>query len=233
MKKKNFTLIELLVVIAMIAILAALLLPALNKARERAQATTCLNNMKQCGIAAFSYAQDFNGVLMISATGSPYVGWDRWLEMLYPDYLTNLYSARCPSYPPLKGDIYFNSQYYAYAMNMDTTFTKTEGKLLAITKPGGGGNIFCLYVFQLQNSSQYMLFIDSRGDGTSGCPAEYQFSVLNYAAAAAGKQIHLRHMGGIANLLAADGHAEGCGTVSLKSYGFNGGWTRKGAYITY
>ena len=81
MKKSSFTLIELLIVIAIIAILAGMLLPALNKAREKARMTSCTNNLKQNGLGLSAYSMDYNVL--------PLRGWRDSGEPYWNGVLTN------------------------------------------------------------------------------------------------------------------------------------------------
>jgi prepilin-type N-terminal cleavage/methylation domain-containing protein/prepilin-type processing-associated H-X9-DG protein len=98
MKKSRFTLIELLVVIAIIGILAAMLLPALNKARTKAQSISCINIIKQLSSASQFYTNDNNEFVMPSSQRGPIttsgtVGQRWWHNTLYlENYLQQLCS---------------------------------------------------------------------------------------------------------------------------------------------
>lgn len=94
-----FTLMELLVVVTIIVLLAAMLMPALQRAREQARKTVCINNLKQIGLAFCMYAQDWREYFPVGryAWSANYTGYP-WDYTLYKGgHLSNYHILKCPS----------------------------------------------------------------------------------------------------------------------------------------
>ncbi len=224
----GFTLIELLVVIAIIAIIASMLLPALNNARQKARTIYCLSNIKTSGLALQMYADDFSSCIPLTwysvvpdATIFDYdssnnntafgVTWSMWLYGY--GYCRDLDVVRCHDWEDS-----YTSYGERYSRTYGTVINFTSMPTYILQLPGGPSGTSAnerrfLDMKRVKVPNKVPVLVDSfASDG-------YQSHFVGATSGHTYKTTHARHSNTMANMVAADGHAASLGRGNMKEHG--------------
>lgn len=211
-EEKTFTLIELLVVIAIIAILAAMLLPALNSARDKARAIKCIAQQKQIGQGMMFYVDANREQFPIANM------YGNWTNNLYNDYDMPKEIFYCPSDSNRKVTDWGDGRYISYGYNLLGLGFSGSGKKDPITGGNATNGRFSCKLSKIKSPSNMLVVVDDYRPSYTGnegyyCanPSQSLWSdFLPYD----------RHKG--ANVLFADGHANKIALITLITPDYSG-----------
>jgi prepilin-type processing-associated H-X9-DG protein/prepilin-type N-terminal cleavage/methylation domain-containing protein len=209
----SFTLVELLIVIAIISILSALLMPAIQKAKNSSKEIVCISNLRQNITAELAYSSDYNGLipsLQYWASGD-----NAWHEFLtQSDYIKSKKVLLCPSWGPAN----YTNKYLTYGSQVTQ-----QGLNPLYTVSDGTATFNMIFPNKIKYQSNFALLSDSIMIYSSS-PNYHLLQVYAFSYALSGHNfVHLRH-NGKASMAFLDGHAEKCSRsrivdTTLKNYG--------------
>lgn len=218
--RASFTLIELLIVIAIIAILACMLLPALNQARKRGHAVSCMSNQKQTMLAQIQYSNDYSGYMVVLVPYKSPGQWENWVTLLTREfsntgtlpktkrgYLSSNV-IRCPGNPSdLKRDVSWG--YYGFCKKSLTAARKDKmGDFLVSIDTSTLRQ--CVYIInRMKLPSRIPLLADTVASGSGTRRGQgiwyWQPDNLTETSASNNTGLYLAHSGR-ANIGFGDGH---------------------------
>jgi len=214
---QRFTLIELLIVIAIIAILAAILLPALNKAREKARGISCVNQQGQCYKTMLLYANDYRQQICFQNKN-----YAQWADVLASAKYIKSSATKLIHCPSLQRSSSSSGDSYGLwdARMFDGTFYVNKVPSWgswAVTVDEGGGKGQYYYFSMMRRPGETFMFTCSKGVNGNGyyrfVPGCSQWGLENYG-------IALEH-GGRTSMTFFDGHTTSLGHSELKKIGIN------------